>query len=135
MGLDPLAVPGWEFLSFRDKPWWLPGQGQPPPSPAPRVPLFYKRARHPAGSAVQLFHGCESHAGSPAWKTDARGEWTGTAGAERASELGLEGATAWTTVLAPVSCHCWAGPAGPLVSPWTAQLPENAGHRGTEMGP
>lgn len=45
------------------------GRGQPSPQPPAllhRIPLFCKRAQHPAGSAARLFHGCESHAKSPA---------------------------------------------------------------------
>ena len=60
-----------------------PGQGWAPPAPRTAVPLFYKRARHLAESAAQLFHGCGSRARSRAWKTEALDERSvdGTVGA------------------------------------------------------
>lgn len=72
MGLEPSGFPvTGQFLSFRDK--------QPSPRPFDAIPLFYKRAQHPAVSAARLFHGCENHARSPAWKTEHEmsGAWTG----------------------------------------------------------
>lgn len=65
----PAGGPGMGVSSFRDKPRRLPGKAS--PEPCPRAPLSCRRARRPAGSAAQLFRGCGSRAGSPAWKTDA----------------------------------------------------------------